>query len=187
MAIPTSHALAAVWSDDALYFCTGPGEQKYANLRADPHVILMTAATAGRRDSTWPPRARPSRVTDSACPPSSPQAWAAKWDGQWQFQVRDGRFERPEGGTAHVFRGQAAKVLAFAEGRFGQRRPSPARCGLAPLLLCRGGAVPVNAASFTPDLPPLSAGPILTRLTVPVPPAGRERAPRVRVGRILPP
>jgi len=45
MAIPTSHALAAVWSDDALYFCTGPGEQKYANLRADPHVILMTAAT----------------------------------------------------------------------------------------------------------------------------------------------
>ena len=28
--------LAAVWSDDALHFCTGPGEQKYASLRANP-------------------------------------------------------------------------------------------------------------------------------------------------------
>jgi uncharacterized protein YndB with AHSA1/START domain len=49
-------------------------------------------------------------------------AWAAKWDGQWQFQVCDGRFEHGEGGSAPVFEVRPAKVLAFAKGRFAQTR-----------------------------------------------------------------
>ncbi|MFI5069177.1 MAG: hypothetical protein ACHP9Z_35070 [Streptosporangiales bacterium] len=52
------------------------------------------------------------------------QPWATKWDGQWQFQVRNGRFEQPGGGEgeALVFEVRPAKVLAFAKGRFGQTR-----------------------------------------------------------------
>lgn len=38
--------LVAVWLDDALYFTTGPEEQKALNLRANPHVVLAT----GRND-----------------------------------------------------------------------------------------------------------------------------------------
>jgi nitroimidazol reductase NimA-like FMN-containing flavoprotein (pyridoxamine 5'-phosphate oxidase superfamily) len=34
--------LVAVWADDAIYFTTGPGEQKAVNLRANPHVVLTT-------------------------------------------------------------------------------------------------------------------------------------------------
>ena len=43
------------------------------------------------------------------------QAWARKWDGQWQFQVRDGRFEH-QGGSVPVFAVHPAEVLAFAKG-----------------------------------------------------------------------
>jgi general stress protein 26 len=34
--------LVAVWLEDAVYFCTGPTEQKAVNLRANPNVILTT-------------------------------------------------------------------------------------------------------------------------------------------------
>ena len=40
--------------------------------------------------------------------------------GQWRYQVRDGRFEHPDGGTSLVFEVRPAKILAFAKGRFGQ-------------------------------------------------------------------
>jgi hypothetical protein len=34
--------LLAVWSDDALFFCTGPAERKAKNLARNPHCILTT-------------------------------------------------------------------------------------------------------------------------------------------------
>jgi hypothetical protein len=65
------------------------------------------------------------RVTDDALLTRLAQVWAGKWDGQWQFQVRDGSFqESGGGGTALVFEVRPAKVLAFAKGRFGQTRHS---------------------------------------------------------------
>jgi hypothetical protein len=55
------------------------------------------------------------QVTDEALLTRLAQAWARKWDGQWQFQVRDGRFEH-QGGSVPVFAVRPAKVLAFAKG-----------------------------------------------------------------------
>jgi len=81
--------LVAVWLDDALYFCTGESEQKAVNLAV--------------------------QVTGEALLTRLAQAWARKWDGQWQFQVRDGRFEH-HGGSVPVFAVRPAKVLAFAKG-----------------------------------------------------------------------
>jgi hypothetical protein len=37
--------LVAVWVDDALYFHTGAEEQKFANLNANPHVVLTTGCS----------------------------------------------------------------------------------------------------------------------------------------------
>jgi hypothetical protein len=34
--------LLAVWHDDAMHFCTGPGERKAKNLKQNPQCILMT-------------------------------------------------------------------------------------------------------------------------------------------------
>src|SRR5215831_8479222 len=37
--------LVAAWLDGALYFHTGAKEQKYANLRANPHVVIITGCS----------------------------------------------------------------------------------------------------------------------------------------------
>src|SRR3954463_10501088 len=38
--------LVAVWQDDALYFCTGPTEQKANNLAHNAHCILTTGCNS---------------------------------------------------------------------------------------------------------------------------------------------
>ena len=63
------------------------------------------------------------QVTDEALLIRLAAEWARKWDGQWQYEVRDGAFWHPGGGgSAQVFGVRPAKVLAFAKGRFGQTR-----------------------------------------------------------------
>src|SRR5215208_4333837 len=41
--------LVAVWLDDALYFATGPGEQKAVNLRTNQNVTLTTGCNGWER------------------------------------------------------------------------------------------------------------------------------------------
>jgi hypothetical protein len=48
-------------------------------------------------------------------------AWTHKWDGQWRYEVRDGRF-RHSGGEAIVFKVAPIKVLAFGKGTFSHTR-----------------------------------------------------------------
>ena len=114
--------LVVVWLDGALYFSTGEGEQKAVNLRGNPHVLLLTGCHRWDEGFDVVAEGDAIRVTDDALLTRLAQAWAQKWDGQWQYQVRDGRFEHPGGGAAVVFEVRPAKVLAFAKGRFGQTR-----------------------------------------------------------------
>jgi len=114
--------LVAVWLEGALYFSTGEGEQKAVNLRGHSHVLLLTGCHRWDEGLDVVAEGDAVRVTDDALLTRLARAWAAKWDGQWQFQVRDGRFEHPSGGQALVFEVRPAKVLAFAKGHFGQTR-----------------------------------------------------------------
>ena len=107
--------LVAVWLDDTLYFCTGEGEQKAVNLRGNPHVLLLTGCARWDEGLDVVAEGDAVRVTDEALLTRLAQAWTRKWDGQWQFQVRDGRFEHGAG-AALVFAVRPAKVLAFAKG-----------------------------------------------------------------------
>ena len=116
--------LVAVWLDDTIYFGTGADEQKAHNLRANRHVVLTTGCNHWERDLDVVVEGEAVRVTDPALLQRLVGAWAEKWDGQWQFEVRDGAFWHPGGGTALVFEVRPAKVLAFAKGRFGQTRHS---------------------------------------------------------------
>jgi len=116
--------LVAVWLDGALYFCTGAGEQKAVNLRVHPHVLLLTGCHRWEKGLDVVAEGDAIRVTDEALLTRLTRAWAQKWDGQWRYQVRDGRFEHPGGGLSLVFAVRPAKVLAFAKGRFGQTRHS---------------------------------------------------------------
>jgi hypothetical protein len=118
----------AVWFEGALYFCTGDAEQKAVNLRGNPHVILMTGCNGWEAGLDVVVEGNAVPVTDKAVLRSLAQAWAAKWDGQWQFQVRDGSFQdQGDGGgdgRVLVFKVAPAKVLAFAKGAFSQTRHS---------------------------------------------------------------
>ena len=98
------------------------GEQKAVNLRGNPHVLLLTGCHRWDEGIDVVAEGDAIRVTDDALLTRLARAWAQKWDGQWEYQVRDGRFEHPGGGAALVFEVRPAKVLAFAKGRFGQTR-----------------------------------------------------------------
>ena len=114
--------LVAVWLDGALYFSTGAGEQKGVNLRGNPHVLLLTGCHHWDGGLDVVAEGDAVQVTDEALLTRLAGEWARKWDGQWQFEVRDGAFWHAGGGTALVFEVRPAKVLAFAKGRFGQTR-----------------------------------------------------------------
>ena len=84
-----------MWLDGALYFCTGAGEQKAVNLRVHPHVLLLTGCHRWDEGLDVAAEGNAVQVTDEALLTRLAQAWATKWNGQWQFQVRNGAFEQP--------------------------------------------------------------------------------------------
>ena len=111
---PHATPVVAVWLDGAIHFSTGAGEQKAANLRGNPHVLLTTGcswneglAVVAEGDAI--------QITDDEVLKRLATVWTTKWDGRWQFQVRDGVFHA-EGGDAFVFSVKPTKVFAFANG-----------------------------------------------------------------------
>ena len=116
---PHMTPLVAVWADRALYFCTGGREQKAVNLRGNRHVILSTGSNAWDRGLDVVVEGDAVQVTDDDTLTRLAEAWRAKWDGRWQYQVRDGAFRDPEGEEpVLVFAVAPAKVLAFTKGDF---------------------------------------------------------------------
>jgi general stress protein 26 len=115
--------LVAVWLDGALYFCTGESEQKAVNLRGNPHVILTTGCNGWEHGLDVVVEGDAVQVIDDGLLRRLAEAWTAKWDGRWQYQVRDGFFYHP-GSTepVQVFAVPPSKVLAFAKGAFSHTR-----------------------------------------------------------------
>jgi len=114
--------LVAVWLDDAIHFCTGPGEQKAINLTHNPHVTLTTGCNDCRSGIDVVVEGRAVRVTDADRLARLAEAWSGKWDGQWRFTVADGAFQHPDGGRALVFSVAPSKVLVFGKGNFSHTR-----------------------------------------------------------------
>jgi general stress protein 26 len=120
---PHMTPLPAVWADGALYFCTGDAEQKAVNLRGNPHVILSTGCNTWDRGLDVVVEGDAVQVTDDDVLRRLAVGWTAKWDGRWQYQVRDGAFRHPNGeGPVLVFAVAPAKVLAFGKGAFSHTR-----------------------------------------------------------------
>ena len=117
--------LVAVWLDGAVHFCTGTGEQKLVNLAANPHVVLTTGCNRWADGLDVMVEGSAVRVTDDAQLRRLAQAWTGKWDGRWQYEVRDGSFRHsaePDAGEIPVFAVRPDKVLAFAKGTFSHTR-----------------------------------------------------------------
>lgn len=110
--------LVAVWVDDALYFHTGTEEQKFANLRANPDVVLTTGCNSWNEGIDVVVEGRAVHVTDEKVLTRVAEAFAARWDGRWQLAVRGGRFYNgnEEDWPSEVFAVTPARVFAHAKG-----------------------------------------------------------------------
>jgi general stress protein 26 len=107
--------LPAIWLDGVLHFCTGPGEQKAKNLRANPRCILTTGTNQFRSGLDVVVEGAADRVTDEARLRRLAAIWKSKLD--WDFDVADQMFQDPGTDvTALVFGVAPVKVLAFGKG-----------------------------------------------------------------------
>lgn len=113
--------LTAVWSQDVLYFCTGPREQKALNLAANDLCALTTGDNRWKAGLDVVVEGRARRVTEDALLRRLAAAWESKYHGDWHFDVAGGSFHN-EGEEVFVFAVAPTKVLAFAKGDFAQTR-----------------------------------------------------------------
>jgi nitroimidazol reductase NimA-like FMN-containing flavoprotein (pyridoxamine 5'-phosphate oxidase superfamily) len=114
--------LVAVWLDGALYFTTGPTEQKAVNLQGNRRMILTTGCNGWGEGMDVVVEGEAVQVTDAAMLETLVDAWAKKWDGRWKYEAHEDGFRHAHGGTALVFGVTPTKVFAFAKGTFSQTR-----------------------------------------------------------------
>jgi len=114
--------LVSIWLDGAAYFTTGPDEQKAVNLRHNTAVALTTGCNGWEGGTDVVIEGRAVQVTDLPTMKRLAEAWATKWDGQWQFDPVEGGLAHDAGGTAIVFRVQPEKILAFGKSPFSHTR-----------------------------------------------------------------
>lgn len=109
--------LVAVWMDGALYFATGVEEQKAVNLRANPNVVLTTGTNDWDKGIDVMVEGKAVPVTDEAELTRVAQAFRAKWNGGWQYEVRDGHFYHGGGGDSPVAVFGVIPARAFAHSK----------------------------------------------------------------------
>lgn len=114
--------LVTVWLDDALYFTSGPDEQKIRNLNDNPAVVITTGTSTWDAGIDVTVEGLARRVVDGDLLERLASAWRRRWDGRWVFEVGDGAFRHSHGGVSHVYRLVPSKVLAFAKSPFAQTR-----------------------------------------------------------------
>jgi nitroimidazol reductase NimA-like FMN-containing flavoprotein (pyridoxamine 5'-phosphate oxidase superfamily) len=116
--------LLGVWRDDALHFCTGVDEQKAHNVSHNAHVSLTTGRNSWDQGLDVVVEGDALRVSGDEELRRLATAWSTKWDGRWQYQVRDGFFHHQEGGRVIVFSVKPTRVMAYAKGNFAVTRYS---------------------------------------------------------------
>ncbi|HEY1627622.1 MAG TPA: pyridoxamine 5'-phosphate oxidase family protein [Streptosporangiaceae bacterium] len=108
--------VVAVWAEDSVWFSTGSGEQKFANLLANPHVVLTTGCNQWDQGLDVMVEGDAVQVTDDTVLSRIAAAFTTKWNGRWQWEVREGSFHHPSGGASMVFAVRPVKVHAHAKG-----------------------------------------------------------------------
>jgi general stress protein 26 len=118
---PHTTPLVAVWSDGALHFCTGVGEQKEINLRHNSRVNLTTGRNDWDEGIDVVVEGEAERVEDRDRLERAVAVWTTKWDGRWNYVVTDTGFEDPDDPDHNqilVFAVRPERVLAFGKGNF---------------------------------------------------------------------
>jgi nitroimidazol reductase NimA-like FMN-containing flavoprotein (pyridoxamine 5'-phosphate oxidase superfamily) len=107
---PHVTTLIAMWSGDALYFSTGPTEQKAKNLEKNPHCILTTGSNRLDDGLDVVVEGEAVRVTDDARLRVLAEAWETKYGGgDWRLT---GTEEDPD----YVFEVMPVRAFGFRKG-----------------------------------------------------------------------
>lgn len=109
--------VVAAWWKEAVWFSTGANEQKFANMRAHPHVVMTTGCNRWDQGLDVVVEGEAVRVTDDAVLARVAEAFTVRWDGRWQYTASGGCFRGTDGtGEAMVFSVTPAKVFAHSKG-----------------------------------------------------------------------
>jgi hypothetical protein len=119
---PHVSPVVTVWMDDALYFTSGPDEQKVRNLDRNPAVVVTTGTNEWEAGTDVTVEGVARRVVVPVLLERLATQWSRRWDGRWSFDVVDGAFQHAHGGVSQVFELVPTKVLAFARSPFAQTR-----------------------------------------------------------------
>jgi Pyridoxamine 5'-phosphate oxidase len=117
---PHTTPLIAVWVD-ALFFCTGPTEQKTKNIGGNPHCILMTGCNTLHEGFDIVVEGDGMKVADDAKLQRVAAAYESKYGREWHFDVRDGAFHH-EQGEAWVFEVAPVTAYGFGKGPYSHTR-----------------------------------------------------------------
>ncbi len=114
--------LIALWLDGALYFCTGPREQKARNLSGNPRCTFTTGCNTWADGLDVVVEGIALRVTAAGELQRIADAFEQKYGSDWHFDVGDGGFVSQGVDIAHVFRVPPAHVYAFGKAPHSQTR-----------------------------------------------------------------
>jgi nitroimidazol reductase NimA-like FMN-containing flavoprotein (pyridoxamine 5'-phosphate oxidase superfamily) len=106
---PHVTTLIAMWHGDALYFSSGPAEQKSKNLERNPHCVLTTGSNRLDEGLDLVVEGEAIRVTDEARLRVLAEAWEAKYGSDWPLA---GSQDDPD----HVFEVTPVTAFGFRKG-----------------------------------------------------------------------
>jgi hypothetical protein len=107
--------VVAVWTDGALYFGSGPTEQKSRNLAANPHCAVTTGCNRWDEGTDIVLHGDVEIVRDPSQLQRVADAFFAKYGSHWSFEVADdGTFNGP--GGALVYQLIPTQALGFGKG-----------------------------------------------------------------------
>lgn len=113
--------LVAVWSDGALYFCTGESERKSRNIARNARCILTTGCNSFKEGLDLVVEGDAVRINDEATLKRLVDLWQSKYD--WRWTLRNGMFRGDEGNDAIVYEVSPQIAFGFQKGEpFSQTR-----------------------------------------------------------------
>lgn len=111
--------VVAVWLDDALYFSSGPDEQKSRNLAANPYCAVTTGCNTWNDGVDIVLHGQVEIVRDLTQLRRVADGFLAKYGSDWAFEVADdGTFSGP----ALVYRLAPTQALGFCKKPFSHTR-----------------------------------------------------------------
>jgi general stress protein 26 len=122
--------LVAVWTEDALHFCTGENEQKAVNLTHNQHVVVTTGSNGWQDGVDVVVEGLATQVVDKPTLERLAAVWLTKWDGRWQYVAGEDCFHHPDDDSdpptkVNVYTVTPSKIFCFSKGSFGQTRYRP--------------------------------------------------------------